>query len=42
MIPSQTNDAVSAEPLGLWKQVLRREGGRLAIVAAFPPDPELN
>jgi putative transcriptional regulator len=42
VIPSQTNDAVSAEPLGLWKRVLRREGGRLAIVAAFPADPELN
>jgi putative transcriptional regulator len=42
VIPAQTADVISAEPLGLWKQVLRREGGRLAIVAAFPADPELN
>jgi putative transcriptional regulator len=42
VIPARTADVVSEEPLGLWKQVLRREGGRLAIVAAFPADPELN
>ncbi len=42
VIPAQTGDVHSTEPLGLWKQVLRREGGRLAIVAAFPADPDLN
>jgi putative transcriptional regulator len=42
VIPSQIGDVFSDEPLGLWKRVLRREGGRLAIVAAFPADPELN
>jgi putative transcriptional regulator len=42
VLPAQPGDVHSPEPLGLWKQVLRREGGRLAIVAAFPADPELN
>jgi putative transcriptional regulator len=42
VIPAQTADVVSGEPLSLWKRVLRREGGRLAIVAAFPADPEQN
>jgi putative transcriptional regulator len=26
----------------LWKRVLRRQGGHLALVSAFPPDPSLN
>jgi len=35
-------DVFSDEPETLWKRVLRRQGGRLALVSAFPPDPSLN
>jgi len=35
-------DAFSEDPGGLWKRVLRRQGGKLALVAAYPPDPSLN
>jgi len=35
-------DVFSEEPEGLWKKVLRRQGGGLALVSAFPPDPSLN
>jgi putative transcriptional regulator len=35
-------DAMSDDPRGLWKRVLRRAGGRLALVAAYPADPEMN
>lgn len=35
-------DAVSARPGELWESVLRRQGGALARVAAFPPDPTMN
>jgi len=33
---------LSDDPARLWKQVLRRQGGALALVAAYPPDPSLN
>jgi putative transcriptional regulator len=35
-------DPVSADPEGLWRRVLRRQGGALAVVSGFPPDPTLN
>ena len=36
------SDPWSAEPEELWREVLRRQGGRLALFAACPPDPSLN
>jgi putative transcriptional regulator len=34
---------VFAEPeVDLWASVLRRQGGRLALLASYPPDPRLN
>jgi putative transcriptional regulator len=35
-------DALGDQPDDLWAQVLRRQGGNLALFAAFPPDPTLN
>ncbi len=35
-------DPVSADPEGLWRRVLRRQGGALAVVSGFPPDPTVN
>ncbi len=35
-------DAFAAEPERLWQQVLRRQGGELALVATFPDDPLWN
>jgi putative transcriptional regulator len=35
-------DIFSEEPSRLWKDVLRRQGGLLALASAFPPDPSLN
>jgi putative transcriptional regulator len=42
VLPAMTGDAMSDDPKGLWKRVLRRSGGRLALVASFPADPEQN
>ncbi len=42
VLPARRGDAMSDDPGGLWKRVLRRSGGRLALVAAYPADPELN
>lgn len=36
------DDVFSADPGGLWKRVLRRQGGKLALVSAYPQDPRLN
>lgn len=30
------------EPAGQWGRVLRRQPGKLAMVASFPDDPSLN
>ncbi|MGH8991067.1 MAG: YqgE/AlgH family protein [Acidimicrobiia bacterium] len=36
------DDPLSPEPEELWREVLRRQGGRLALFATCPPDPSLN
>jgi putative transcriptional regulator len=36
------DDIFSEDPGQLWKNVLRRQGGLLALASAFPPDPGLN
>jgi putative transcriptional regulator len=35
-------DAFCDEPEELWKRVLRRQGGSLALVASYPDDPMFN
>jgi putative transcriptional regulator len=35
-------DVFSDDPGSLWSTVLRRKGGRFALVATMPPDPSLN
>jgi putative transcriptional regulator len=35
-------DALSPDPDDLWRTVLRRQRGRLAMVANFPADPVMN
>lgn len=35
-------DDVFADPEGLWRNVLRRQPGNLAMVGLFPEDPSLN
>ena len=42
VVEAQAPDAVSADPEGLWRRVLRRQGGALAVVSGFPPDPAMN
>ena len=36
------DDAFSDQPDGLWKRVLRRQGGKLALSSYLPADPSLN
>ena len=35
-------DAFSADPTSLWRSVLRRQGGDLAMVSTYLDDPSLN
>lgn len=42
VVPAEARDPISADPEGLWRRVLRRQGGALALVSGFPPDPALN
>jgi putative transcriptional regulator len=42
VVPCQARDAFSLEPSSLWRTVLRRQGGELAMVSTYPDDPSLN
>ncbi|HZM56612.1 MAG TPA: YqgE/AlgH family protein [Acidimicrobiales bacterium] len=42
VVPAEARDPISADPEGLWRRVLRRQGGALALVSGFPPDPAFN
>lgn len=42
VLPAEPSDAFQPDPGVLWRNVLRRQGGDLAIVATFPDDPTLN
>jgi putative transcriptional regulator len=36
------DDIFTSEPEQLWRDVLRRQGGQLAVLANFPPHPSVN
>jgi putative transcriptional regulator len=42
VVRSEARDAFSDDPLTLWRTVLRRQGGDLAMVSTYPDDPSLN
>ncbi len=41
VVPASPDDPFE-DPEGQWSRVLRRQPGRLAMVASFPDDPSLN
>ena len=42
VVDARPDDALTEEPEELWAEVLRRQGGRLAMFALCPPDPSVN
>lgn len=42
VVPATADDVFSPDPDQLWSAVLRRQGGRLALLASHPLDPTLN
>lgn len=41
-VPSQEGDPFDPDPTTLWRRVLRREGGNLALFSTWTPDAEAN
>lgn len=42
VVDAEPDDAFRLDADGLWPEVLRRQGGQLALLATFPADPSLN
>lgn len=42
VVDSEPGDVCAPEPEGLWRAVLRRQHGNLAMLATYPDDPSLN
>jgi putative transcriptional regulator len=42
VLDADPEDALSSQPGGLWRFVLKRQGGHLALVSNFPSDPTMN
>ncbi|MHB1516716.1 MAG: YqgE/AlgH family protein [Acidimicrobiales bacterium] len=42
VLPAEADDPISSDPEGLWRRVLRRQGGAIALVSGFPIDPAHN
>jgi putative transcriptional regulator len=42
VVSATTADIADADPASLWKRVLRRQPGKLAMFAHFPLDPRAN
>jgi putative transcriptional regulator len=42
MLPASSSDVFTTTPETLWSDVLRRQGGPLAILALLPDDPRVN
>jgi putative transcriptional regulator len=40
--PAEPDDVFTADPDGLWAEVLCRKGGAYAILARMPLDPSVN
>lgn len=42
VLPVEERDVFSADPEGLWRRILRRQGGELAMLSGFPADLSAN
>jgi putative transcriptional regulator len=42
VVAARSSDVFTSAPETLWSEVLRREGGPLAILALLPDDPRVN
>jgi putative transcriptional regulator len=42
VVPTESDDPFSSHPDQLWREVLRRQRGRVAMFANYPEDPTTN
>jgi putative transcriptional regulator len=42
VVPTESDDPFSPHPGNLWREVLRRQRGRVAMFANYPENPETN
>jgi putative transcriptional regulator len=42
VVPADPADVFAPDPDAMWRAVLHRQGGKLAMLAHFPPHPSLN
>lgn len=42
VVDAESEDAFRPDAQGLWRAVLRRQPGELALMASFPADPSMN
>lgn len=42
VVDAESEDAFRADAQGLWRAVLRRQLGQLALMSSFPADPTMN
>jgi putative transcriptional regulator len=42
VVDAAVDDVFAPDPETMWRSVLRRQGGRLAMLANFPPHPSMN
>jgi len=42
VVPAEPDDPFTSDPDSLWRRVLQRQPGHLALFAFQPPDPSLN
>lgn len=42
VLESRQGDVLSADPEGLWRRIMRRQGGWMAVLAGHPLDASLN
>ena len=42
VVPADPGDVFAPDPDAMWRAVLRRQGGKVAMLAHFPAHPSLN
>jgi putative transcriptional regulator len=42
VVDAHPDDPFTSSPQDLWRRVLRRQGGRMALASTSPDDPSLN
>jgi putative transcriptional regulator len=42
VVDAVVDDVFAPDPETMWRSVLRRQGGKLAMLANFPPHPSMN